>query len=157
MNEIIKERNQLLKELSKISKYFNSNLKFTNQTHINGCFNIQQRTIFISHDIVYSSDVSLLLSTFFHELAHVFKMDNGIFLNYYKEDEINYKQFSSIALRAEKETDRIGECLMYMFFPENVFIHTYNNIKENHSDFWKNLLLTYKEHYEVYELLKKAS
>jgi hypothetical protein len=79
-------------------------------------------------------DLNQLLSTFFHELAHIYCFENGIYGKFYT----NAKTSARYAYNAELATDRHGERLMNCFLSGVKYDAWYKKNKKEAMDFLSN-------------------
>jgi hypothetical protein len=87
---------------------------------IRGCADCKARAIILYPG--WESDTDLL-STFFHELAHIYSYEMNIHTRYHKGKTCSWKT----AYRAECNTDRIGAYFMKCYFPDLKFDAFYLN------------------------------
>lgn len=127
--------------LKSIAKTFGLTVKFENHgDKFAGCYSRYNKTITIN-TYFYNKDTSYNLSVFFHEVAHQYCNDVGMWSNFYKPNRHN-KTLKRIALKAEKDTDRVGRELMRLYFPEFKYIEWYLSIDKYKwkREWWNNYL-----------------
>lgn len=86
----------------------------------------------------------IMISTFFHELGHVYCYDNGLWASYHNEIppiKMSYREKQLLyrtALRAERWVDKWAEHEMSKHYPELKYYTTYND-DEVVKDFLKSI------------------
>lgn len=130
------------KQMRDIAKTFNCKVSIAKHgTKFAGCFKRKERKLLINTYHTDGRGVDYVWSVFFHELAHQFCYDSSIYPTYYKT-RIPLMTYKRIALKAEKETDRIGKQLMKLYFPDMKYTEWYLSIDRYKwkRKWWNNFL-----------------
>lgn len=102
---------------------------FNRNSSVRGEARFWRRSISIN----YNYDPSVMMSTFFHELAHIYCYDNDLWKNYHtckKMSELNEREKQLLirtAVRAEKWCDKWAEKEMKRHYPDLPYFTTYND------------------------------
>ena len=83
------------------------------------------------------SDERILLPTFFHELAHIYCIRNGIYPAYHSYNKNRSKKevlaIKRTALRAELYVEKLGESMMRDYFPTVRYAKSYITDRQKES------------------------
>lgn len=120
----------LLCELKKIAREWNVRVVFRKDMKDLGMAYFY-RSGDIIHVMVKNQKKRDILSTFFHELAHVYCWRNKIYYAYHRDRLEDSAKIIRTAVKAERYCDKLGCKLMKKYYPRYKFVYSYNQgIKE---------------------------
>lgn len=101
---MVLKHKRLIKELRQIAKEYGIKVRFRLHKDLEAYYDCVDKEIVIDYNTTKQSTDRVLLSNFFHELAHFLDHKEKKFINYYKASTPLYK-LRRIALNAELHTD----------------------------------------------------
>ena len=138
---ITKPTKRNVKEIiQKLAKQYRVRVYFTKNLKSRGLARYWRRSI----SICAEQSATEMISTFFHELGHIYCYDNGLWLNYHNEtpaikmSEREKQLLYRTAVKAERWIDKWAEIEMLKHFPEIKYYTTYKD-KEVVKDFIKSI------------------
>lgn len=130
-------------EISKLSKLFNVRVYYSKSIPHRGEARYWNDSITLS----LNQSITSIISTFFHELGHIYCYRNKIWMSYHNPkspnemSELEKTLLCKTALRAERWVDNYGMNEMFRYYPGMTYTRSYHD--QTGIDFLKNDIIDF--------------
>lgn len=124
----MKSRDDIIEFMNTFAKFIGYKVYIVDLEDCFGEVDLINRIIYLDYK---HTSIRKILSTFFHEVGHVFDLEAGVYKHFYSNKTKSVKYIYA----AECHTDKTGEWLMALYFPHLKYEAWYLENKKEAIDF----------------------